>query len=473
VDVGEHFRTIRAGWWRILIAGLLVAVGTYYVRKQAPNEYQAGAVVQVVSGAALAGLGSTTQTQYVTDSYAALGNTTSVISQAIASNGLKIDVATAQSRLTVETVGLGIILIKATGPSVREAVGLTQGTLAALVNEAKNQQTGLYRRDTANLTAERTRINSRLTTLNPSSREAAMQRVRLTAVSEALAKRAALPSNQVSAVALAASNGQPISPKPFRDAEFAFIVALILAAELWVWRSVRADRFSSLDESEMMRDLGLPVLARVPSGNSSETLESIRTLRTNLMFLSGAAKPRTVAVVSANPESGKTFVAVELAEAAATVDEQVVFVDADLRRPTAHEHFGLRRAPGLTAVLQGADVAGALRRVRTGSSLRVLPTGSSSTDPSALLGARAFRSVLEQLRTMRLVVVDTPAVSMFPDALAVASQCDATVFVLDMKTSRKRAVRAAIEALRRRGANVVGVVVNRAAVPRAALDAAA
>jgi Mrp family chromosome partitioning ATPase len=103
----------------------------------------------------------------------------------------------------------------------------------------------------------------------------------------------------------------------------------------------------------------------------------------------------------------------------------------------------------------------------------VLPTGSSSTDPSALLGARAFRSVLEQLRTMRLVVVDTPAVSMFADALAVASQCDATVFVLDMKTSRKRAVRAAIEALRRRGANVVGVVVNRAAVPRAALDAAA
>jgi Mrp family chromosome partitioning ATPase len=105
--------------------------------------------------------------------------------------------------------------------------------------------------------------------------------------------------------------------------------------------------------------------------------------------------------------------------------------------------------------------------------LRVLPTGSSSSDPSALLSARAFRSVLEQLRSMRLVVVDTPPVSMFADALAIASQCDVTVFVLDMKTSRKRAVRGAIEALRRGGANVVGVVVNRAAVPRSALDAAA
>jgi Mrp family chromosome partitioning ATPase len=74
---------------------------------------------------------------------------------------------------------------------------------------------------------------------------------------------------------------------------------------------------------------------------------------------------------------------------------------------------------------------------------------------------------------MRLVVVDTAPVSLFADAVAVASQCDATVFVLDMKSSRKRAVRTAIETLRRGGANVVGVVVNRAAVPRSVLDAAA
>jgi capsular exopolysaccharide synthesis family protein len=473
VDVGEHFRTIRAGWWRILIVAMLVAVGTYIARMQAPHQYQAGAVVQVVSGAALGGVGSTVQTQYVTDTYSALGKTSSVITQAINSQGVPIDVAEARRRLSVETSGLGIIFIKADGPSIREAVGLAQGVLDALVTQAKNQQISMLKTDVTRLTADRARVNADLLRLSPSSREAALARLKLTAVSEALAKRNALPANQVSTVAAAASNGLTISPKPFRDAQFAFILALIVAAELWVWRSNRADRFSSLDESEMMRDLGLPVLARVPAGTANETLEAIRTLRTNLMFLSGAAKPRTVALVSANPEAGKTFVAAQLAEAAAAGDEQVVLVDADLRRPAAHDLFGLRRAPGLTAVLQGADVAGALRRVRTGSSLRVLPSGSSATDPSGLLGARAFRSVLEQLRSMRLVVVDTAPVSLFADAVAVASQCDATVFVLDMKSSRKRAVRTAIETLRRGGANVVGVVVNRAAVPRSVLDAAA
>jgi capsular exopolysaccharide synthesis family protein len=473
VDVGEHFRTILRGWWRILLAAALVSVGVYFARKQAPAEYEAGAVVQVVSGASLVGLGSAAQTQYTTDTYAALGNTSSIITQAIHLQNLHVDLETARKHLSVETAGLGMILIKSTGPDVHEAVGLGQGVLDALVNEARNQQLGMLHGDVAQAVADRARINTQLATIPPSSPIAANLRAQLNAASDALSRRAALPSNQVLAVSPAGSNGKPISPIPSRDAQFTFIVALAVVAELWVWRATRADRFSSLDESEMMRDLGLPVLARVPKGNESETLESLRTLRTNLMFLSGAAKPRTVAVVSANAEAGKTFVAVQLAEAAAAVDEQVVLVDADLRRPVLHDRLGLRRAPGLTAVLQGADVAGALRRVRTGNSLRVLPSGSSSSDPSALLGARAFRSVLEQLRSMRLVVVDTAPVALFADAVAVASQCDATIFVLDMKTSRKRAVRTAIETLRRGGANVVGVVVNRDAVPRSVMDIAA
>lgn len=65
---------------------------------------------------------------------------------------------------------------------------------------------------------------------------------------------------------------------------------------------------------------------------------------------------------------------------------------------------------------------------------------------------------------MRLVVVDTPPSGLFSDALAVASQCDATIFVLDLKNSKQQQVRQALEELQRSGANVVGVVVNRTEV---------
>jgi capsular exopolysaccharide synthesis family protein len=186
------------------------------------------------------------------------------------------------------------------------------------------------------------------------------------------------------------------------------------------------------------------------------------------MFLEGAGKPRTIAIVSSNPDAGKTFVAVHLAESAAALDEKVVLIDADLRKPAVHERLGVARAPGLSAVLQGADVNSALRRNESSPFLRVLPSGAPVGDPSGLLGARGFRQVLDELRAVRLVVVDTPPGEPYADAIAVASQCDATIFVLDMTTSRKRSVRATVESLERGGANIIGIVVNRATVSRRA-----
>ena len=122
--------------------------------------------------------------------------------------------------------------------------------------------------------------------------------------------------------------------------------------------------------------------------------------------------------------------------------------------------------PGLSAVLQGNDLATMLRKLPDTPFLRVLASGAPVQDASAVLGARPFRHVLDSLRAVRLVVVDTPPAAMFADAMAVASQCDATIFVLDVKTSRRRQVRQTLEALERAGANLVGVVVNRTASPR-------
>ncbi len=137
-----------------------------------------------------------------------------------------------------------------------------------------------------------------------------------------------------------------------------------------------------------------------------------------------------------------------------------------MRKPAVHDRLGVPRAPGLTQVLQGGDLTTALRKLPDTPFLRVLPSGAPVQDASGVLGARAFRHVLDALRAVRLVVVDTPPAALFADAMAVASQCDATIFVLDIKTSRRRQVRQALEALERAGANLVGVVVNRTNVPR-------
>jgi Mrp family chromosome partitioning ATPase len=88
------------------------------------------------------------------------------------------------------------------------------------------------------------------------------------------------------------------------------------------------------------------------------------------------------------------------------------------------------------------------------------------SDTVGVLGGRAFRGVLDQLDTAELVVVDTPPGAVYADALAVSAQCDATLVVLDAKSTRRRAARLLIDSLERTGATIIGVVVNNATYSR-------
>jgi capsular exopolysaccharide synthesis family protein len=468
VDVAEHFRTILQNWWRILVVSALIAATVYVADASRAKQYAATAELQVTSGRASVGQASNDDTNFLTATYSTLGKTAPVVATAVAKSGLKLDTGTAGRRISVgQENNTGFLKVRATGPSPADAAALARGESQALTDAVRNQQDAAKNADLADLLAAMAKAERDLATLPPTSPQITALQQSLQAATTARYAREAQPSNRIDVVSPAVAGSSPVAPKPLRDSLLALAVAFVIVSELWVVVRAVGDRFSATDDSaDIMKLAGLPVLARIPKGSDADTVEAFRILRTNLMFLEGAGKPRTLAVVSANPDAGKTFVAIHLAESAAALDEKVVLIDADLRKPAVHERLGVVRAPGLSAVLQGADISSTLRRNSSSPFLRILPSGAPVSDPSGVLGARAFRQVLDGLRAVRLVVVDTPPGALFADAMAVASQCDATIFVLDMKTSRKRAVRATIDSLERGGANIVGLVVNRAATPR-------
>ncbi len=447
---------------------VLVAATVYVADASRAKQYAATAELQVTSGRASVGQASNDDTNFLTATYSTLGQSLPVVATAVGNSKLTLDASTARSRISVSQEGsTGFLQVRATGPSPSDAAALARGESLALTDAVRNQQDAAKLADEAPLQASIAKTTAQLATLPSNSPQVpALQQALQTAIT-AIAQRDAQPSNRIDIVSPAVASSTPVSPRPLRDSLLALAVAFVIVSELWVVVRALGDRFSSTDDSaDIMKLAGLPVLARIPKGSDADTVEAFRILRTNLMFLEGAGKPRTLAVVSANPDAGKTFVSIHLAESAAALDEKVVLIDADLRKPAVHERLGVVRAPGLSAVLQGADIASTLRRASSSPFLRILPSGAPVSDPSGVLGARAFRQVLDGLRAVRLVVVDTPPGALFADAMAVASQCDATIFVLDMKTSRKRAVKATIESLERGGANIVGIVVNRAATPR-------
>ena len=473
MDLLGHLAIFRANWWKILIVASLVGAMSYELSQSHPQTYAADQLMKVATSDQSALINrSQTQVELRDAFYVALGNSR-LIAGAVRTNQrlTALSVAKVQSDILVfETATVGIIEVSATGRTTLEAARIASGVSAALGSYVTSVQTAAAKQ-------ERARIQAQIASLTKSLASRAVQgNASVTAViqQELDQLRQSLIVRQPDQFGVTPltgpvprHRGQPISPHPQDAGLLGFLIAAIFVGEGAVVTRVFKDRFARTKEVDQIVELtGLPVLAMVPHGKGPNVLEAFRTLRTNLLFLEGAGRPRTVAIVSPNPGAGKSFAALHLAESALAVEDSVVLVDADLRRPVLHARLHSDREPGLSNALRGADLESTRHRVRGFPNLELIPSGSAVNDTVGVLGGRAFRHVLDSLDAAGLVVVDTPPGSVYADAMAVAAQCDATLLVLDTRTTRRRAARALLDSLERTGATVIGVVVNNAQIRR-------
>ena len=470
MDLADHFRVIVASWWRILLVALVVGVGTYAWSDSRDPVFRAESLLSVVGDDVVDPQAGTTQDQlsFRAEYFAQIGMTTAVAGRAAELEHLPYSDTEVLDRYEIVTTDTsGLILVHASEGSPEEAERIVRGVAAALGEVVADDQAAARDEREAQVKRRIAAIEDAMSGVEPQSTE-------WTAYDQALAlNKSALIDVQsqgyfrIAVVTQALAADAPVSPRPKRDALLFFLVAFVLTSESLVVARAFSDRLARTTDSAAVTELtGLPVLAMVPRGPGPEVVEAFRTLRTNLMLLGGAGKPRTLAIVSPNPGSGKSFVSTNLAESVAGIESRVVLVDADLRRPVLHARMRCSREPGLSEVLRGGSIADSLHEVAGPPNLRLMPSGSPVSDTGGMLGGPAFRRLLDGLESADLVVVDTPPGAAYADALAVAAQCDATLIVLDARSTRRRPTKAMVAALERTGAKLVGAVVNGTRVNR-------
>ena len=81
--------------------------------------------------------------------------------------------------------------------------------------------------------------------------------------------------------------------------------------------------------------------------------EAMRMLRSGILMTDVDDPPKVIQVTSAVPSEGKTTIALSLAVSAAASGLKVLFIDADLRHPSASRFLGLQKQPGLVDMLSG------------------------------------------------------------------------------------------------------------------------
>jgi capsular exopolysaccharide synthesis family protein len=195
--------------------------------------------------------------------------------------------------------------------------------------------------------------------------------------------------------------------------------------------------------------------------------DAYRVLRTNLIFTSAETTGRLLVVTSATPAEGKTTTLAHLATALAHNGAKVLAVDADLRRPTLHQHFGLQKTPGLSDLIVGkAQASQAIQSTRV-SGLQLLACGYLPPNPAELLGSPMMKQILDALRAhYDWVLIDSPPLLAMADTPVLCSLVEGVVLVLAAEVATKPAVMRAIDQVRGVGGKVTGVVLNRVNLER-------
>ena len=169
--------------------------------------------------------------------------------------------------------------------------------------------------------------------------------------------------------------------------------------------AVRGDRVPVLTES-VPHDFG----------------EAFRSLRTSLVFTSGAQSTRMIAVTSSQPLEGKTTTAANLAMALALGGSRVLLIDADMRRPGLHKTLGLQNDTGLSHLLVGqARVRDAVQRTASRTCSPSPPAARRPTRRSCSSSER-MSNLLANLSSgpFDWVIIDTPPVLAVTDAVILA-----------------------------------------------------
>ncbi|MPY91434.1 MAG: polysaccharide biosynthesis tyrosine autokinase [Luteitalea sp.] len=201
----------------------------------------------------------------------------------------------------------------------------------------------------------------------------------------------------------------------------------------------------------------------VASGSvSAEGVEQYRQLAATTHQAQLTHGVRVVMITSAVLAEGKSLTATNLAlTLSESYRRRVLLVDADLRRPTLHDIFQVGNASGLSDGLRRESPT-TFPTLEISDALALLPAGRPDPDPMAGLTSARMRQLIEEARLkFDWVVIDTPPVTLMPDAKLLAGMVDAVVLVVGAAHASFDIVKQAAKTIGRK--KILGVVLNRAA----------
>ena len=492
MEIKELLLPLKRWWWLILAAGMIAAAASFLATLRQPPQYTATTTL-MIGGTINDPNPSSNEfflTQQLAATYADIVMREPVRNATMQTLGLKA--LPPYSAVALPNSQIIEIAVTDTIPERAQAVAAELANQLILRSPTSERPEDMERQkfiqeqlDTLQTqinetTDEITALQIELGTLD-SARDISNVQDQITALE---AKRSDLQTNYASLLSNTQSGAvntitiidpanlptRPVGPNQFSSILLASVLGVVLAVTAAYVIEYLDDTLKSTEEiKELVQFPVIGYIGEIPAGqNRAEIVTdphsrigpAFRYLRTNIAFADAATPIRTILVTSADPEAGKTTVAVNLAFVVAQTDKKVILIDADFHRPNIHTMLGINNRSGLSDIFRdNTRIKDVLSETKEGN-LTVLTTGTLPPNPSELLASEKMDQFLEEAkRTSDLIVIDSSPF-IVADAAILAAKVDAVLWVVRSGHTRRSHIKAMKEQVMRTGARVIGVVVN-------------
>jgi protein-tyrosine kinase len=203
---------------------------------------------------------------------------------------------------------------------------------------------------------------------------------------------------------------------------------------------------------------------RIIAGNRSDPRATyFKLLRTQVLHKMRDNGWSSLAVTGPHAGAGKSLIAANLAVSISMeVNQTVLLVDLDLRRPTLHDKFNFIPDFGLLDYLNHkVELANLL--VNPGfPRLVLLPGKGSTSESSELLSSPKMIKLMKELKSRyesRIIIYDMPPLLNVEDAQVVLPNVDSSILVVENGKNTKSEVQDSLRLLA--GSNLIGTVLNK------------
>jgi protein-tyrosine kinase len=190
--------------------------------------------------------------------------------------------------------------------------------------------------------------------------------------------------------------------------------------------------------------------------------EKIRALRTELLLLSETGGDANfLALLSPQAHEGRSQLAAELAISFAQLGRRTLLVDADMRNPSQHALFDSDNRVGLAQALKSGGMP-MLWGVRNLPFMSLLKAGRVPPNPLELLSHDRFELLSALWRdSYDFVILDTPPVAQYSDALIVAAIARRAVVLCRARQTYYKDMKDMLRRLTATQCSILGAVINK------------